>query len=100
MSKITRTVTMYKYVFGVIDLDTGKATNVRCVTIPRRLKNKDIKNYCKEYECIFFNEQTFERRYSLPIEEFVHACEEYASNLSHEIYAEENDTDDNGEDHK
>lgn len=80
MKVITREITMYRYVFGKFDLSTGQAKDLTEVNRPVPLKRSEVDAISKETGgAILMHKETTKVKYSLPLEEFVRACNEYAS---------------------
>ena len=80
MKVITREVTMYRYVFGKFDLSTGQAKDLTEINRPVPLKRQEVDTISKSTGgAILMHKETSKVKYSLPLEEFVKACNEYAS---------------------
>ena len=98
MKFITREVTIYTYHFANVDIVTGNATNIVSVSVSDKLSLRQIKKRCEELNgaiCIRTDEHN--EKYSLPLQEFVRACAEYAERIaaSHEPgdgYESDNET--------
>lgn len=79
MKWITREVKMFKYVFANIDLETGRAFNMREKYLPQPMGQRAIKAECESNNnSVMIHKEEFTVRYALPLEYFVKACEEYA----------------------
>lgn len=78
MKSINRTISVHKYTFANIDLSSGKAVNMHTVESAIQLTQSEIKKYCEEHEnCLCIFHDTEDRKYTLPLEQFIAACEQY-----------------------
>ena len=70
---------MYSYHFGTIDLSTGKAENIHVLRLPSPLSQRNLMRYCELHgNCVLLQKTEEPRKYSLPVDLFVQACEDYA----------------------
>lgn len=78
MNSITRSITVHKYTFANIDLQTGQAVNMHTIEKTFPMTQYDIKEYCKDHDnCLCIHHGTDSRKYTLPLERFIAACEAY-----------------------
>ena len=79
MNTITRVIKMYTYRFANIDIISGKAENITTITRATPMGSREIAKYCKDHNDAV-KIQTAEElvKYSLPVEMFVNACQQYA----------------------
>lgn len=78
MKCITREVKMYKYIFANIDLKTGSAYNMQEKYSSNPMGQRAIKAFCESNNAVMIHKEDIPVKYSLPLELFVKACEEYA----------------------
>lgn len=79
MKCITREVKMYKYIFANIDLKTGSAYNMQEKYSPNPMGQRAVKAFCENNNnAIMIHKEDIPVKYSLPLELFVKACEDYA----------------------
>lgn len=83
MKFITREVTIYTYRFANVDIATGNATNIVSVSVYDKLSLRQIKKKCEELNgAIHISTEEHNEKYSLPVQEFVRACAEYAERIA------------------
>lgn len=83
MKFITREVTIYTYYFANVDIATGKATNLVSVSLTDKMSSREIKKRCVELNgAVHLRTTEHNEQYSLPVQEFVRACAEYAERIS------------------
>lgn len=83
MKFITREVTIYTYHFANVDIATGNATNIVSVSVSDKLSLRQIKKKCEELNgAIHIRTDECNQKCSLPVQEFVRACAEYAERIA------------------
>lgn len=78
MKTITREINTHNYTFAKYDVATGQTYAVETVTTVSPMTRKEIHEHCNTFGCVMLHTATEKVRYSLPLEIFVRACEEYA----------------------
>lgn len=83
MKFITREVTIYTYYFANVDIATGNATNLVSVSLTDKMSSREIKKKCVELNgAVHLRTTEHNEKYSLPVQEFVSACAEYAERIA------------------
>lgn len=82
MKFITREVTIYTYYFANVDIATGNATNLVSMSLTDKMSSREIKKKCVELNgAVHLRTTEHNEKYSLPVQEFVRACVEYAERI-------------------
>lgn len=71
----------YRYVFGEFDITTGSIVEKFTIETPDTLTEKQIHEYIGEVGGVLIRRDTFKRKYSLPVVNFIKACEAYAKSI-------------------
>lgn len=82
MKVITRDVKVYTYTFAMVDVATGNATEMKKVITAEPLTRSGMKEFIEKnpgFICIHKDEKNV--KYSLPLTNFVAACEAYANSI-------------------
>lgn len=80
MKVITRTISVNVYTFANIDLASGRAVNIHTVESAVPLTQRQISDHCGQTEdCVCIKQHKEERKYTIPVERFISACEAYAA---------------------
>lgn len=87
MKFITREITTYTYTFGRIDLANGQATDLVKFTTVTPMGMRGVNSFSKEHDGVLLLHTAEEtKKYSLPVDEFVTACENYAAGVDTGYY--------------
>ena len=82
MKFITREVTIYTYYFANVDIATGNTTNLVSMSLTDKMSSREIKKKCVELNgAVYLRTTEHNEKYSIPIQEFVRACAEYAERI-------------------
>lgn len=82
MKFITREVTIYTYYFANVDIATGNTTNLVSMSLTDKMSSREIKKKCVELNgAVHLRTTEHNEKYSIPIQEFVRACAEYAERI-------------------
>lgn len=82
MKTITREVKLYSYTFANIDVTTGQTSNMHTIERPYPMTQKAIREYCANHDgSIMVKTDEVTRKYSMPVDDFIKACEEYAARV-------------------
>lgn len=83
MKFITREVTIYTYYFANVDIATGNATNLVSVSLTDKMTSREIKKKCVALNgAVHLRTTEHNEKYSLPLQDFVRACAEYAERIA------------------
>lgn len=78
MKVISREVTLYNYTFGKYDVFTGKIMEPQTVTRTAPFGQRELAAYTKDSGLAMVHAEEFSRKYELPLDLFIAACEAYA----------------------
>lgn len=82
MKLITREVRVYKHTFANVDVSNGVLKNKITITQPEKLTRAEKKAISEANNgAIMVNVEQETVRYSLPLTEFIAACEDYAKRV-------------------
>lgn len=83
MKLITREVRVYKYTFANVDVGSGVLMNKITITRPEKITRAEKKQISEQNNgAIMVHIDQDSVRYSLPVTEFIAACENYAERVA------------------
>ena len=83
MKVITREIKIHTYTFGKYDVATGKVMDSFTVSVPKPLTRGEIKQITAEHKgALMVHRDITPTRYTMPVEEYIKACEEYAARVA------------------
>lgn len=83
MKTITREIKIYRYVFANVDIATGTIADKHTVENPVPLTRKQKKQYSEQWNnAVMVHTEEVPTRYSLPLTDFIKACEDYAAKVA------------------
>lgn len=82
MKMITREIIQTRYEFGKVDVESGSIFDVMDYVSVKPMTKKEIADYCKANgDCLLLRHSPIRVRYTLPVERFISACEQYAEEV-------------------
>ena len=83
MKIITRSIKLHVYTFAHVDVTNNKLTDSFTVKLPSKITREQSKRISKEHNGVIRVADTIETvKYSLPLEDFLTACENYAERVA------------------
>lgn len=71
IKNITRTITLYRYIFAKMNIETLQAEEKRAVTYPGKISNREVQKLSEEFNMRFVGVIEETSTYEMPVEEFV-----------------------------
>lgn len=80
MKTISRTIKVFTYVFGKVDMKTAAVADMEKIETATPLTNSRMKEITKETGKMCIHKEASEEKFAMPVDDFIRLCREFAVN--------------------